>query len=395
MNDDLLLVLKALHTYRQRTHKKSILLGGWVIEDPALSPPGLLVESLSHLPTNLMKYADVSWCFEAKNRAADLFSRYIRFDGQMLTSPQIAVLPSGSNGLLLTLTFLRDHGVRTLYVSSPNYFATFQAGAHLGLRVEILPPRDFLSCQLDYDRIAQALQTPNSAFILSNPAYSVGVEYTPQELDQLFAVVPEETYVVLDEVYLGLHWMNEAPWYQYDFPSRVIILRSPSKIFLLYGVKLCFLIAPIEVIQYVEMLAEFLSSVPGNFEEMVLAYIQALSTWDQEIRQHEVGEFRQWKAHTIGCFTRNLHQVVPILEEFDFRRAPINSGPYVTVATEHERLNGFDPVALAHQKGVLFMTSHHYFHEDPRWIGFRMNLCGNSQEFADILQHILPGCLKR
>jgi aspartate/methionine/tyrosine aminotransferase len=295
----------------------------------------------------------------------------------------------------LALTFLRDHGIHTLYVSAPGYFATFQVCKHLGLRAEIIPPKDFLTCQLDYDRIAQALHTPGSALTLTNPAYSVGVEYSPSDLARLFAVIPEQTYVLLDEVYSGLNWEHDEPWMPYDSPCRVMILRSPSKTFLMYGSKLCFLVAPPAVIQYVETLAEFLSSLPGNFENIALEYLYALSAWEQENLQPGNGTYRRWKAQTTVCFTRNLQRLIPLLEEFRFLVAPINSGPYVTVATERARLNGFDPVALARQHGVLFMTSQHYFHEDPHWFGFRLNLCGDSHEFDKALRSVLPLFLTR
>jgi len=393
---DLLVVLNALEDYVRRTRQPRILLSGWTVEDQNLQPPPSLVAKFRQLPLHLGKYAQVARCFEAKAQATALLRRYLTLAGQPITPAQVAVLPSGSNGLLLTLLYLRNQGVRKLYASSPNYFATFEICRQIGLPIEILPAQDFLTCRLDYDRIASTLSAPDTALIVTNPTYSVGVEYGPAALNELCAAIPAHAYVVFDEIYLGLNWGTYAtPWYQYDFPPRTILLRSPSKSFLMYGAKLCFMIAPHEAIQHAETLSEFLSSVPGNFEALALAYIQAFLDWDAEIRRQEIGEFRQWKAATIACLTGNLNRLNPWLDRLGLQRSPINSGPYLTVAAPRARFNGFDPVALAGQQGVLCMTSDHYYHDDPGLFGFRLNLCGNCQAFERVLRDLLPASLAR
>jgi len=203
--------------------------------------------------------------------------------------------------------------------------------------------------------------------------------------------MPENAWVLLDEVFLGLNWQHDLPWYQYDFPARVLILRSPSKTFLLYGLKVCFLIGPADIVRYVETLTDFLTtSLPGNFEDVAMAYIDAWHSWDNEVSQNHLGELRRWKTNIVNCFARNLEAIGAILRQFGFSIAPIDSGPYVMVAIEKEKLPHFETVQLARKTGVLFMTSNYFYHESTTSIGFRINLCGDRSQFSEALVRVLP-----
>jgi histidinol-phosphate/aromatic aminotransferase/cobyric acid decarboxylase-like protein len=228
MADDLHLVSKALRAYTRTTGQEPLLLGGWEAEDPAIVPPASLLERLLNIAPQPGIYAYGKDFHRAKEKAAEVFQLGVSLGGLPIGPEQVAVLQNSSQGLLLALTALRDQGVRHVVIAAPTYYATAVVCHHLGLKTTLLPAADYLTGALDLPRLAQALESPNTALILTNPAYSIGVEYPQEQLQTLFALRRAPTWVLLDETRLGLHWQEDRPWYTGSFPEQTLILRSPS-----------------------------------------------------------------------------------------------------------------------------------------------------------------------
>lgn len=375
--DDFSPVVAALREFSATTGRLPALLGGWEVADGAITPPPALARHLRAVPSQPFAYTYSRDFRVAREEAAALFSRNTRIVGEMLTPDQVAILPNSSQGLFLALTALRETGIRRVVIAAPTYYGAVAACRHLGLATIFVPTADYLTGALNVPAIAAALRQPDAALLLTNPAYSLGVEYTPDELRALFAALPSHAPILLDETRLGIAWKSDQPWYGLDFPSQVMILRSPSKIFFLNGAKMSVLIAPPHLVRLIERISEaLLGSVAGNAEAVALAYLAAWSRWWAELDADRLGPMRRWKRGVVRAFRQHLAEMQSSLAPYGGACSPVDSGPYALVGFPTRQHPPLDSERIAREQGVLLMTSNYFYHEYPDWQGFRINLAG-------------------
>ncbi|HEY7124432.1 MAG TPA: pyridoxal phosphate-dependent aminotransferase [Ktedonobacterales bacterium] len=393
--DDFYRVNDALQAYTRETGREPLLTGGWEVEDPAIGPPAGLVERLWHIAPQPGRYAYGKEFHQAKARAAEVLQAGVRLAGRPMCAEQVAVLQNSSQGLLLALTALRERGARQVVIAAPTYYATVAVCQHLGLEITLLPAADYLTGALDMPRLARALKRGQSILILINPAYSIGVEYPRQQVQALCALAGEQgAWVLLDETRLGLHWQADRPWYAGEFSERTLILRSPSKIFLLNGMKTSFLLGPAAVIHQIERLSEALvGSTVGNAQSIALAYLDAWHAWLREVQQGQRGAMRAWKQSVVARLQHNRDLVGAALEELGFSLSPVDSGPYLLAGIPRKHLPALDSVTIAQAYGVLLLTSNYFYHWNNEWWGFRVNLCGDARRSTQALMRVLSGKL--
>ncbi len=366
-------VVAALHAFERATGRRGLPLSGWEVDTLGVAPPVALARRLGAIRAQPHGYTYGRDFGEARARAAACLSQGMRVAGAAIGADQVAILQNSSQGLLLALTALRERGVRRVVIAAPVYYAAVAACQHLGLVVALVPAADFVTGALDVARLATAARRPCSALLLTNPAYSVGVEYGAAQLRALFAALPASVPVLLDETRLGLHWTDDAPWYPFDYPPQTIILRSPSKIFLLNGMKMSVLVASTGCIVAVERAGDaLLGSVPANSEAVALAYIAAWERWLGELRDRRVGPMRAWRRDLVASQRANLAAWLPSIASWGARVAPVDSGPYALVALP-QPAPLLSSVAYARDRGILLMTADYFFHQHPAWQGFRLN----------------------
>jgi aspartate/methionine/tyrosine aminotransferase len=382
-------VTEALGVYKQTTGIDPLMLGGWEVEDSRIGPPPGLLDRLMAIRPRPGRYAYGKDFCRAKAQAAVVFQDGTRFGGVPLAAEQVAVLQNSSQGLLLALTALREQGVRRVVVATPVYFAAISICQHLGLEVVLVPAADFFTGALDLPALVAALADEPAALLLTNPAYSLGVEYGEAQLQALFASLPRTAWVLLDETRLGLHWRHDLPWYRGLFSPRTLVLRSPSKIFLLNGLKTSFLFGPAGVVREVERLSEALvGSGAGNAEEVALVYLDAWRVWMQENREGRIGPMRAWKRVLIEHLRQQYEAASALLAGYGLRLSPVDSGPYALAGIERGRLPEIDSAAVARELGVLLMTSEYFYHWGEDWQGFRLNLCGDRWRMQEAILRV-------
>ena len=386
---DFSLVVEALRRHTRATGQKPLTIGGWEAEDEAIGPPSSLVASLEALPMRLRRYTYLGDLRRPKQQAAALFRSSIRLGADALTERHFAILPNSTQALLLALLTLRDQGVQHVVVAAPVYFSAIEVCRRLGLEVQILPAADFVTGALDVAAIAHAMARSRSALLLTNPAYSIGVEYESSTLRALFAALPADRPIILDETRMGLHWRREAPWYEADFPAQAVVIRSPSKIFFVSGAKTSLLIAVPSFIRRLEKLSEaIVGSVPGVLEETALAHLQFLRMWRDEARKSSVGPALRWRQGVIAQLQANLDLVQSTLRQHGLTVSPVNSGPYALAARQSYDGERLDCVRLASEYGTLAMSGDYFFHERAGWIGVRLNLSVPGTRLAAALERI-------
>src|SRR5262249_533532 len=290
------LVVEALERHGRLTGQEPLSISGWETEDEEIGPPDMLVATLAAIPTPLHGATYLRDLGGPKERAAVLFRADVSLGGEPLTAHHVAVLPNSTQALLLTLAALRDQGVEHIVVATPVYFSAVEVCRRLGLAVWLIPAADFVTGALDLSALLRAIARPHSALLLTNPAYSIGVEYDWPTLGTLFAMLPEARPLILDEPRLGLHWEREAPSSSGSFQPHAIPLRSPSKVFFVPGAKSSLLFAAAALVRRIETLGEsLLGSAPGALETTALGYLGCWRAWREEIQRGKVGPLVRWR----------------------------------------------------------------------------------------------------
>jgi aspartate/methionine/tyrosine aminotransferase len=386
---DFSLVVEALRQHTHATGRKPLTIGGWEAEDEAIGPPSSLVASLEGLPMRLRRYTYLGDLRRPKKQAAALFRPSMRLGGDALTESHIAILPNSTQALLLTLLTLRDQGVQHVVVAAPVYFSAVEVCRRLGLDLSIIPAADFVTGGLDIATVAQAMARAHSALLLTNPAYSIGVEYETATLHALFTALPAGRPVILDETRMGLHWRREAPWYDGEFPAQAIVIRSPSKVFFVSGAKTSLLIAAPGFVRRVEKLSEsIVGSAPGALEETALAYLHCWRQWRDEAQQSEMGPALRWRRGVVARLQANLDLVRTALQQRGLVVSPVNSGPYALAARQSSDRESLDCVWLAREHGTLAMSGDYFFHERVDWAGIRINLTVPGERLVAALERV-------
>jgi aspartate/methionine/tyrosine aminotransferase len=388
---DFSLVVEALERHSRATGRVPLSISGWEAEDEAIGPPQELVAALEALPTRLRGYTYLRDLREPREQAAALFRQGARLGGAALTAHHVAILPNSTQALLLTLAALRDRGVERIVVAAPAYFSAVEVCRRLGLTVSIIPAADFVTGALDGDALAHAMKRPRSALLLTNPAYSIGVEYDWLALRALFTALPADRPIILDETRMGLHWRREEPWYDGDFPPQAIVIRSPSKIFFVPGAKTSLLLAAPAFVRRVAAASEaLLGSAPGALEETALAYLRCWRRWRDEARRgDEAGPLLRWRRGVIERLQTNLERARPALERRGFHIAPVNSGPYALAARRLDDERDLDCVRLAVDCGALVMSADYFLHRRAGWNGFRLNLGVPGERLSAALDRVM------
>lgn len=380
-------VVEALSLYTSATGLAPLSLGGWEAEDETIGPPPSLVTALEAIPARLHGYTYMRELHRAKSQAAQVFQDSLQIAGERLTERHVAVIENSTQALLLTFAALRDEGIEQVVVATPGYFAAVEVCRRLGFQVSCVPAASFLTGALDIPAIAAALKGRRAALLVTNPAYSVGVEYGWPSLRALFAAIPADCPVVLDETRLGLNWRDEAPWYVAEYPEQAIVIRSPSKIFFVSGMKTSLVLATPQRVRCIEYASESLvGSAPGALEETALAYLACWWAWMTEAQSSRVGPLRAWRRSVIARLRGNLRPSRAALEEQGFLLSPVDSGPYTLAAIPREGARAFDCAALARERGVLMMDSSYFYHESPSWLGFRLNLCVRAERLGEAIE---------
>jgi aspartate/methionine/tyrosine aminotransferase len=386
---DFSLVVEALQRHTHATGQEPLSIGGWEAEDEAIGPPNSLVASLEVLPARLRTYTYLGELRRPKKQAAALFRPSVRLGCESLTENHVAVLPNSTQALLLALVTLREQGVQEVVVAAPVYFSAVEVCRRLGLEVSIIPAADFVTGALDVAAIAHAMTRSRSALLLTNPAYSIGVEYESSTLRAIFAALPADRPVILDETRMGLHWWRETPWYEAQFPAQAIVIRSPSKVFFVSGAKMSLVIAAPAFVRRVEKLSEsMVGSAPGALEETALAYLQFWRLWRDEARKSDVGPALRWRRGVIAQLQANLERVRPTLQRHGLTVSPVNSGPYALAARQSHTQESLDCVRLAGEYGTLAMSGDYFYHTRAGWMGVRLNLSVPGARLAAALERI-------
>lgn len=382
-------VMEALESHASEMGELPLMLGGWEVEDHTIVPPVSLLRRLGERSAQMRRYAYARDLSRTREIAADLLGDAMRFAGEPLTEQHVSIQQNSTQALLLALAALKERGARRVIIAAPAYYAIETICRSLGLETLVVPATDFMTGALDIARLSAAARLPNTVALVTNPAYSLGVEYTSTEINRLASELPRDTWLLLDETRLGLSWRYEEPWYRNDLSPRTIVVRSPSKIFFIHGLKSSLLLGNPALLRDIERLGEALvGSLSGDAESVALAYLDAWKAWRDEVASGTAGPMRRWRRTVIHRLQQNLSTAQDALLPAGFSFSAVDSGPYALAAVPRQQMERLSVMAAARQQGVLLMDARYFLHEHPDWHGFRINLCCNRQNQAEALARL-------
>jgi aspartate/methionine/tyrosine aminotransferase len=381
--------MEALERHANETGEPPLMLSGWDADHPALTPPAALLLHLAKRSLQLRRYTYARNLCHPREVAADLLGDGLRFAGSRLSPCHVSIQQNSTQALLLTMAALKERGAQRVIIVAPAYFAIEAICRSLSLESMIVPAADFVTGALDIARLQVVARRPHSVVLVTNPTYSLGVEYTPAAIRQLESALPSDAWLLLDETRLGLSWHYDEPWYPADLSPRTVVVRSPSKVFFIHGRKTSLLFGEPTLLREVEQLGESLvGSVTGDAETVALAYLESWRAWRDELGRGIVGPMRQWRRTVIASLKQNRAAAQAALPPEKFTLSPVDSGPYILAAAPCERLPSLKDLVAARQQGVMLMNSRYFFHEHPEWLGFRINLGGDPHQLSKALARL-------
>ena len=382
-------VIAALSEHANLTGEEPLMLGGWEVEDPAIAPPPELLRRLGRRSVHVRSYSYARDLRHVSNEVAELPGRSLSIAGMALTGEHVSIQQNSTQALLVSLAALKERGARRVVIAAPAYYAIQTICSSLSLEVVTVPATDFLTGALDISRLCYEARLPGSVVLVTNPAYSLGVEYRSEDLSTLERALSPDAWLLLDETRLGISWRYREPWYRRAIASRTIVVRSPSKIFFIHGLKVSFMFGEPALLREAERLGEMLvGSLAGDTESVARAYLDTWRAWRDEAATGRDGPLSEWRRGVLDGLRRNLSIALATLSPQGFSFSPVDSGSHVLAAISRERIPRLKVLTAARQHGVLLMESRYFLHRNPDWRGFRINLCGAQRRQAEALTRL-------
>src|SRR5262245_52342597 len=186
----------------------------------------------------------------------------------------VQVTNGGSEANCITLMHLVEPGDDVI-VMMPNYMQVrglargLQANVRQWHRLEDRAtgtPR----WRPDLDALRGMATSRTRAILLCNPNNPTGARLTPPELDEICAIAGRHgAWIVSDEIYRGAELDGvETPtmWGRYE---RVIVTSGLSKAFALPGLRVGWLVAPVETVEHLWGIHDYTTIAPGAISDLL------------------------------------------------------------------------------------------------------------------------------
>src|SRR5215469_3070959 len=138
-------VVEALAAYADGRDRPALRVSGWEVEDAVIAPPEALLCRLESLPTQPLGYACPQHFATAKSKTAAVLGERIHFAGAPPHAENITFTQNGTQALMLIFATLAEAGVERVVVAAPCYYAGVESARRLGLEIQVVPARDFLT----------------------------------------------------------------------------------------------------------------------------------------------------------------------------------------------------------------------------------------------------------
>jgi aspartate aminotransferase len=193
-----------------------------------------------------------------------------------LKPEQVLVAPGCKMALSLAMMALIEPGDEVLY-PDPSFpiYPSFTRG--LGGKAVPFALREKSKFQPDLDEIAAKITTKTRLLIFNSPNNPTGTVYDDKSVEGIAALAKKhDLWVITDEIYARIVFGGEykSIWNLAGMPERAIIIDGFSKSFAMTGWRLGYAVAPVHVIDAMDMLV--LNTFTCAAEFIQVAAIEAL-----------------------------------------------------------------------------------------------------------------------
>jgi len=215
------------------------------------------------------------------------------------TAEQVLVAPGCKMALSLAMMALIEPGDEVLY-PDPGFpiYPSFTRG--LGATAVPFGLEEKNKFQPDMEEIARKVTPRTSAIIFNSPNNPTGTVFSQAALEQLAALAARHNlWMISDEVYARILFSGEyqSIWSLPGMAERTVIIDGFSKSFAMTGWRLGYAVAPVEVIDAMDLLV--LNTFTCAAEFIQVAAIEALRDSTNAV-EAMVAEYRKRRDQFVG-----------------------------------------------------------------------------------------------
>jgi aspartate/methionine/tyrosine aminotransferase len=207
------------------------------------------------------------------------------YEGASLTN--VTVVNGGSEANHLVLWSVLEPGDRLAFML-PNYLQGWGLGRHYGEATDVFRLRlEGDRWALDTDELEPAIGPRTKAVMVCNPNNPTGHVLTTAEMDAIVAAAERVgAWLICDEIYRGAELQGEelTPtfWGRYD---RVAVTSGLSKAFAMPGLRIGWVVAPVDLIAEVWRRHDYTTLTPGMLSDRLCAIAMEPSTRDRVLER--------------------------------------------------------------------------------------------------------------
>ncbi len=251
------------------------------------TPQPIVAAGIRALQEGRTHYTPAAGLLELREAIAD---HYLKQFGAVIDPRRILVTPGASGALQLILAMLVDPGSQVL-MTDPGY----PCNRNFVLLFEGEPVMMPVEADQHYQPSAKLLERywgdRTGCMMVASPSNPTGTVIAPERLDTLLQGVRERGgHLIVDEIYQNL-WYEQAPQTALVLGEDVFVINSFSKYFGMTGWRLGWLVAPLEAVAHLDILAQnlFLSApTPAQY-----AALTAFQPQTQSILESRRQEFQR------------------------------------------------------------------------------------------------------
>jgi aspartate/methionine/tyrosine aminotransferase len=247
----------------------------------------------------------------------EIVERFRQEYGVIISAEQVIVTSGSSPAILLTLGVLCESGDEVI-ISDPGY-ACYQNFIRFVNAVPVkVPVFEDDGFQYRPEEIKKRITEKTKAIIINSPMNPTGNLLSEEKMKEIVATgIP----VISDEIYHGLVYEGRAHSIL-EFSGNAFVLNGFSKLFAMTGLRLGYVIAPLEAVRPIQKLQQNLFICAGSTVQR--AGIAALRS-----AQNEVEEMRR-------TYNQRRLFLIEGLEKLGFRiKVPPTGAFYVFVNAKH------------------------------------------------------------
>ena len=258
------------------------------IGEPDFPTPAPIIEAaIKSLSEGDVHYTPAVGLPELRQAIAEFYqTRY----AEAVSANRIVITPGASGALMLALGVITQAGDEVL-LADPGYpcnrnFVRFLSGKTRSVSVDAST-----AYQLNLNLIKDNWQKNTAAVIVASPSNPTGTVLAKSELIAMAEFVKEQgAYLIVDEIYHGLIYDDKSET-AVAINENIIVINSFSKYFNMTGWRLGWLVAPENLVQNIDKLAQniFLAaSTPAQY-----AALAAFKPETIAILERHKNEFKQ------------------------------------------------------------------------------------------------------